>query len=236
MIDQNRQQFYSDLVQQRKLCNACRELINPAACDGGQYDSSQIGPWSRWQGNLQTKLMVVGQDWGDTNYFRKWKGFDDPNNPTNDNITKLLSSIGINIKPIIGADQVGDIFLTNAILCLKRNGLQSAVDGDWFENCGKKFLKPTIEIVKPNVLVALGEWPYKTILQAYDIRYVRPQAYRMIVEQIGQAGGKKLTGGTLLFPVYHCGRRGVNQNRKWSDQLNDWKLIQQAIYIGTQLN
>ncbi len=126
-------------------------------------------------------------------------------------------------------DQAGEIFLTNAILCLKQNGLQGAVDGAWFENCGKNFLKPLIEIVMPKVLVALGEWPYKTILQAYGIRYVRPNSYRVIVEQVGQAGGKELPGGVLLFPVYHCGSRGVNQNRKWPDQLNDWKLIQQAI-------
>jgi uracil-DNA glycosylase len=230
MITSDKQQLYSSLVQQRKKCKACGGvLINPADCNGDLYDSFQIGPWSRWQGNLQAKLMVVGQDWGDTNYFLKWEGFDDPNNPTNVNLTKLLNSIGINIKSITGADQGGDIFLTNAILCLKQNGLQGDVVGAWFENCGKNFLKPTIEIVKPKVLVALGEWPYKTILQAYDIRYVRPQTYRMIVEQVGKAGGRKLPGGALLFPVYHCGRRGVNQNRNWSDQLNDWKLIQQAL-------
>lgn len=229
MTDSDRQQLYSSLVLQRKRCKACRGLINPAACDGGQYDSSQIGPWSRWQGNLQAKLMVVGQDWGDTNYFLKWKGFDDPNNPTNVNLMKLLSSIGVNIKPFVVDDQVGKIFLTNAILCLKQNSLQGAIDDTWYENCGKKFLKPSVEIVKPNVLIALGEGPYKTILQAYGIRYVRPKSYRMVVEQVGQAGGKKLPGGALLFPVYHCGSKGVNINRKLPDQLNDWKLIRQAI-------
>jgi len=43
---------YTALVHGRKACRACTALVNPAACDGGVYDSGQIGPWSLWQGNL----------------------------------------------------------------------------------------------------------------------------------------------------------------------------------------
>lgn len=230
MTDSNKHQLYSNLVRLRKHCKLCCGLVNPWVCGNGQYDSSQIGPWSRWQGNLQAKLMVVGQDWGDVDYFLKWKGFDDPNNPTNVNLRKLLASIKVDIEPFEGIDQVGEIFLTNTILCLKQNSMQGKVDKKWYENCGKEFLRPLIEIVKPNVIVAIGEeGPYKTILQVYGIRYVKPKAYWMEVERVGQAGGRKLSNGILLFPVYHCGKRGVNKNRLWLKQLNDWKPIRKAM-------
>jgi hypothetical protein len=67
---------YEQLVACRKHCHACKGMINPSEVDGGRFDSAQIGPWSRWQGNLLADLMVVGQDWGDEGYFRQGKGWD----------------------------------------------------------------------------------------------------------------------------------------------------------------
>ena len=81
-----KQAKYQRLVQLRKQCRDCPDLVNPS-----RYDSTQIGPWSRWQGNLETELMIVGQDWGTTTYFLKWEGIDQPKgNPTNDNLRLLL--------------------------------------------------------------------------------------------------------------------------------------------------
>jgi len=173
--------------------------------------------------------MVVGQDWGDVNYFLKWKGFDDPKNATNLNLVKLLRSVGINIAPSSNVDQTGEIFLTNAILCLKQGGLQGPVEDEWFQNCGKKFLKPLIEIIAPKIVVALGKQAFKAILEAYDIPYAWPSTYKTVVVREGQAGGKKLPGGVLLFPVYHCGSKVINMTRDMKAQLNDWKPIKLAL-------
>ena len=49
----------------------------------GRSDSNNIGPWTGWQGNLHSDLMVVGQDWGGAAYFAKHKGIEDDDNPTN---------------------------------------------------------------------------------------------------------------------------------------------------------
>jgi len=176
--------------------------------------------------------MIVGQDWGDTNYFLKWKGFDDPKNPTNLNLMKLLDSIGITIQPIVGNDQVGTLFLTNAILCLKQGGLQSVVDDSWFQNCRKYFLKPLIEIVHPKVVLAIGKQAFKAILEAYNIAYNWPSKYEIVVVREGKAGGIKLQKGISLFPVYHCGRKIVNMTRDMNAQMNDWKPIKLALEIA----
>ncbi len=90
---------YSQLVAARKACTLCASLENPARIADGQYDSRQIGPWTLWQGNLDAEIMIVGQDWGDVDYFTTNVGHEKVRNPTNETLIKLLVSIGITIDP-----------------------------------------------------------------------------------------------------------------------------------------
>lgn len=227
----NRQEAYKTLVNKRKLCGLCAHsgLTNPSFFEGGIYDSDQIGPWSRWQGNLNARLMIVGQDWGTPTYFSKWKGFDNPNNNTILNLIKLLKSVGTDIEPITGRDQIGELFFTNAILCLKPGNLQSDVNKEWLHNCGKPFLKPLIEIISPQIVVALGEKAFYSILETFDKSYKR-QKYGLTVDAVGTTGGIELFSGTRIIPVYHCGQKIINfKTRGWTEQLNDWKRIEQVL-------
>ena len=75
----------------------CCALENSSRCEQGHYDSRHIGPWSQWQGHLNAELMVVGQDWGDTNCFIKNQGLEAQRNPTNNMLRELLGSIGIDV-------------------------------------------------------------------------------------------------------------------------------------------
>jgi DNA polymerase len=161
-MEKSKQQEYLELVEKRKQCELCKDLTNPSKY--GCLDSNQIGPWSRWQGNLDAKLMVVGQDWGDRKYFEKWEGLDQPTgSPTNENLTKLLSHIGVIIDRSFVAEK-GEVFFTNAILCLKegktnnpsKKGLQAEVKPEWFQNCAGEFFKPLIDIVCPKAIIPLG--------------------------------------------------------------------------------
>src|SRR5262245_27360720 len=127
-VNPERKTAYDGLVRERKACRACeretengRGLVNPSVCDAGRYDSDHIGPWSRWQGQLDATVMVVGQDWADVGTFERCQGRDDlegPPNPTNTTLLQLLRSAGVDCTP--GGDGGrGPVFLTNAILCLK---------------------------------------------------------------------------------------------------------------------
>ena len=73
---------YRELVARRKACRQCAGLTNPSVCCGGRFDSGQIGPWTLWQGALDARVLIVGQDWGDTRYFTKWAGRDHPQGST----------------------------------------------------------------------------------------------------------------------------------------------------------
>lgn len=223
------QRAYTELVSRRKACCRCEGLINPSCLDKGVFDSDQIGPWTRWQGNLGAKCMVVGQDWGDENYFRANRGREAPNNPTNTTLRILLAVAGINIdSPSAEKSQQGAVFLTNAILCLKRGGMQAPVHSTWFNNCGTQFLRPTIDLVSPRVVITLGERAYRAACRAYSLR---PQSFRAAVER---EQPRQLSSATLLVPVYHCGARILNTHRPLAKQKEDWARVGELLAMSAQ--
>jgi len=220
----SKQKRYLELVEGRKACRACEGLLNPSVYEGGRYDSNHIGPWSRWQANLNARLLVIGQDWGDKRYFVDHRGFDGLENPTNRHLKALLESVGVAIQPPPNTESVGEIFLTNAILCLKRGGLQAPVRTEWFENCGKKYLQPLIDLVDPEIVITLGLRALTTVLNLYGIP--RPKCLRDAVENRDDI---ELPGGTLLFPMYHCGQRVLNTHRSFTQQMEDWARVRHLL-------
>jgi DNA polymerase len=228
-----KEELYKALVEKRKACKICEGLTNPSVVDGGKYDSNQIGPWSLWQGNLDAKLLIVGQDWSDVDYLRKWEGRDESrSNPTDCNLQHLLEILGVKIKNP-RETQTELIFMTNLILCLKEGerqspvkkkqvGLQASVKDEWIKQCSSNFTKQLIDIIKPKVIIVLGEKPSKAILDAYQVRYPKTSLAEMV-----NKSPYKLTETTVLFPVYHCGAGGINRNRSMKEQENDWRKIKE---------
>jgi DNA polymerase len=218
---------YAALVENRKSCRRCGGLENPSRVEGGVFDTCHIGPWTDWQGNIDAPLMVVGQDWGDLRYFVTNQGRESANNPTNRNLIRLLRSIGINIPvPSNQSGHKAEIFLTNAILCLKKGGLQGPVKPEWFKNCVKSFLRPLIELVNPRAVVSLGQQSYEAIRELYDLQRF---AFRKAVET---ESGFLLPNGSRYFPMYHCGMRIVNTHRSLEQQIIDWQKVSALIHTG----
>ena len=209
---------YAELVARRKACRACTGLTNPSAVDDGAFDSDHIGPWSRWQGRLSADLMLVGQDWGDTRYFRRYQGLDDDRNPTNRTLMKLLQGIGMTIGPPSSAGSNDLVFFTNAVLCLKEGGLQGPVRAAWFQNCAP-FLRRQVEIIAPRVVATLGEYALQAVRKAFQL------PPRSLASSVADTEGEILVGNTRLLAVYHCGARVLNTHRKLDAQIRDWARI-----------
>ncbi len=219
-----KEELYKALVEKRKACRICEELglTNPSKVDCGIYDSNQIGPWSRWQGNLDAKFLIVGQDWSDVDYFRKWEGRDQPQgNPTNCNLRHLLEILDIKIKNPREV-QENLIFMTNLILCLKEGGLQASVNDKWAKNCSVH-LKELIEIINPLVILALGTKVTKFIFSLYGIKCQKGK-----LSEVALKSPYRLTEATVLFPVYHLGARVIKRKyRLMKDQEKDWRKIKE---------
>lgn len=214
---------YKRLVSARKACRRCDGLVNASVLRRGKFDSDEIGPWTRWLGDLNARVMVVGQDWGDQRAFEKQQGRNGSYSATNDMLRELLASIGVDVPEQDAAFGPTDVFLTNAVLCFKDQGCQGPVRPEWFRDCGRAFLKPQIELVNPRAVVCLGQQAYSAVMSAYGL--VQPKSWRSAVE----GPGLTLPGGPIAFAVYHCGRRILNSHRDQTQQLSDWKRIAKAL-------
>jgi uracil-DNA glycosylase family 4 len=208
---------YASLVAKRKACRECPGLTNQSDC--GIYDKhDEIGAWSRWQGNLDAELMVVGQDWGDVDCFIRTEGR--PIYGTNMTLVDLLQCAGFSdIQPFDKTVRRGSLFFTNGILCLKQGGAQSAVKSQWFRQCGEHFLRPLIEIVQPKAVVCLGNRAYRGLLSAYGIK---PRKLR---DAVDSGEPEMLPKGIAVFVVYHCGKYVLNTHRCLARQKEDWSRI-----------
>jgi hypothetical protein len=171
--------------------------------------------------------MIVGQDWGDVAYFIRNEGFDDLKNRTMQTLERLLRGVGLRISlSAYNTKPIGiRLFLTNAILCLKKGGMTASVDDRWAKNCRTRFLRKQIEIIQPRVVVALGQVAYKSVAMGFDLR-APAGPYRPIVED---KKGIVLSNGSRLFGVYHCAPGVINRTRCFSEQLRDWRRVAKAL-------
>jgi len=216
---------YAALVAARKACHCCAGLKNPADVASRALDSNHIGPWSRWQGNLDASVMVFGQDWGDVVYFKAKRGRSVVRSPTNSVLVKLLAIAGVEVASRGTRKPRHTAFFTNAILCLKSGGVQGKVTPAWFRSCGD-FLHRQIEIVQPRVVVGLGELAYRSILAGFSVLASRFRA------EVEAPEGRPLPNSTRAFAVYHCGPRILNTHRKLDQQKRDWLRIRPYVQGG----
>jgi len=229
---------YESLIHERAECKKCLNLVNMSELDTMvDHDNElpeEIGPWSRWQGNLDAEIMVVAQDWGSQETYLSQKGWDITNkkSPTNGNLIKLMGSIGQTLCPPENHDQEQNFFFTNAALCMRRSKKeQGGAEPEWFSNCGY-FLKRQIEIVRPRVVVALGQRPFESVLRAFKNEIPR-EGYRALVDSRRTFS---IQSGTTLVPVFHCGANGERRNRVsevrgnvLSKHEEDWKTVGECL-------
>ena len=89
--------MYRELVARRKAHVFPVGLLNPSKIEDGRFDSQHLGPWSRWQGDLNAEVVIVGQDWGDQAYFIKNEGIDSDKEQTCKNLREMTWLRWLNI-------------------------------------------------------------------------------------------------------------------------------------------
>jgi hypothetical protein len=146
-----KQERYDLLVAKRKSF-IFKDLQNPSQIKDGMFDVNHVDIWSQWQGNLDAKIFVIGQDWGDVNYFIKHCGKDSDVNKTNLNLRELFNIIDVDIGlPNNPVPQ--SVFLTNAILGIKgvdgQGKMSGSVKTSWIRESTEIFTGELLDIIKP---------------------------------------------------------------------------------------
>ncbi|HXC89306.1 MAG TPA: uracil-DNA glycosylase family protein [Stellaceae bacterium] len=218
---------YGALVAARKACRICVER-SPGrirSCAEFDYDPDVVSHWELWLGHKRPKLLVVGQDFGNVDYFVRNRGHDEPANKTNANLWRLLAEAGIAAKHPRELDAEAPVFLTNSVLCLKEGAMNGPVRASWVSACTERHLIPLIEWLNPPVVVGMGGCGWRAVRQAFALR-VTPRAIS------AAAGGTWLAQtGVRVFAVGHCSPLGLI-NRPLSQQTADWRGIGEAVALA----
>lgn len=127
---------YIDLVAFRKQFNfKSSGLINPAKTS---FDTDVIEPWAQWQNNLDADILVVGQEFSDYETYIQTKGKVEitPNvyqYPSNKNLKEYIGKLGYEIGHLTSPNRDNPIFLTNAVMGLKKPPMSSNFKTSWLK-------------------------------------------------------------------------------------------------------
>jgi len=192
LTTENKQSKFSKLISSVGHCNKCQRMCNRKKV------------LSKNNGNINAKVMFIAEAPG--RLGAEQTGIPLYGDKTGANFNKLLNSIGWKRE---------DIFITNAILCnpQKNNGNNSSPTDYEIENCSVH-LKETLEVVNPDIIVALG----CKALSALNIIY--PHNYTLKKH----AGKMQFWNKKSLYPLYHPSPMGMI-NRNFDKQMTDFKNL-----------
>lgn len=245
-----------ELYRETANCTKCEQFCNSgkndAVCNGlvNIFQSEKFALnipsiWTDWINRANSKLMIVGQDWGPYidmerlhnkycksiaekhNKRKAWSEIvNEPESMTKKLMTEFIvqsaKEMGISVDETI----LDSFFVTNAVLCARKGtnyrGNNNFKPKFCTENCASK-LKKEIEIIKPLVILTLGYWPFYSIAKSYDI-----PVYKTLGENLGRYSSdinnivniSNDNSPIYVLPVYH-----PTAQVKKTDQISYYRLM-----------
>ena len=178
--------------------------------------------WTDWFNRLDSKIMIVGQDWGPYNDMKK---FSDLLKSDKSNWQEIIELEKSNTKKLLNYYikqssnnnySLDDIFITNAIMCARQGDSYRGNNIDLKKstiNCSEYLLKQ-IDIIKPKVILTLGYYSLLSLSKIYNFKIDRT-----LKETINRYPEINVNN-YVIIPLYHP----VAQIKK-SEQLVQYKRI-----------
>ena len=160
-------------------------------------------------GPLDARVMFIGEAPGRKGADRTRIPFS--GDQSGQNFDRYLASIPL------ARDQ---IFITSAALCNPRtaSGVNRKPASTEVANCSD-FLKRTIEVIDPRVIVTLGSVALEALKRIHYHDFVLKEAIGKIHRW----------NGRLLVPLYHPSPQVLASHRREVQQLGDYKVVARAI-------
>lgn len=181
--------LFDDLISDMSKCEKCISMHSKNNIDcsliniyvNTKFAKEIPSIWTDWYNRLNSKIMIVGQDWGPYSDMKKLheKYLE---NQTKENWSQLIETEKSLTKKQLTKylvessngkiNSINDIYITNAIMCARHGNnyrgnninLKSST-----LNC-KEFLCRQIEIVKPKVILTLGYYPLYSLSNIYNFK------------------------------------------------------------------
>lgn len=227
-----KEQLFDELINSMANCKKCVSLKKKHGKDcsliniyqNKKFCKNIPSIWTDWFNRLDSKIMIIGQDWGPYNDMKKLN-ISYMESPTKDNWKSLIEQEGSTTKKMLeyyikessnGKYNLDKIFITNAIMCA-RTGTKYRWDNidlkQSTDNCSA-YLKKQVEIVKPKVILTLGYYPLYSLSKSYNFII-----NKTLKETIANYPEIKINDFTII-PLYHP----VAQIKK-TEQLKQYKRI-----------
>jgi uracil-DNA glycosylase family 4 len=206
MVSMNRRRLVSDeskhakfaaLTAEAAVCTRC-----PAMCE-------RTAVLSELNGSVTARIMFIGEAPGRKGADRTRVPFS--GDQSGKNFDRFLASIGLSRA---------HLFITSAALCNPRteSGANRKPGKIELRNCSD-FLRRTMEIVNPAVVVTLGS----VALDAIKSISPHDMSLKESVARLHSWDGR------VLIPLYHPSPQVLASHRREAEQLSDYKVVARAI-------
>ena len=188
---------FDQLVKDASSCTLC-----PAMC-------GRSAVLSELNGSPDARVMFIGEAPGRKGADRTRVPFS--GDQSGANFDRFLNSINLTRQ---------QIFITSAALCNPRSesGANRRPSQKELKNCSS-FLKRTIEVVNPRVIVTLGS----VALEALK----RIQYHELNLKE--SAAQIQSWNERVLVPIYHPSPQVLASHRREAEQLLDYKVVAKAV-------
>lgn len=223
---------YQNLIKEMGNCEKCTSIKNKNNKDcalinffkNTKFCKNIPSIWTDWFNRLDSKIMIIGQDWGP---YSDMKMLNELYmlNPNKENWKYLMEQEKSNTKKQLeyyiressnNTYSLDNVFITNAIMCARKgsNYRGNNIDLKVSTNNCSKYLVKQIEIVKPKVILTLGYYPILSLSKSYNFKIEKN-----LKETIIKYPEIKVND-YIIIPLYHP----VAQIKK-SEQLEQYKKI-----------
>ena len=192
--------MFEELVSEASACTRCPNMCGRRAV------------LSELNGSPGARVMFIGEAPGRKGADRTRVPFS--GDQSGANFDRYLSSIGLTRK---------EIFITSAALCNPRSesGANRKPTQKELQNCSE-FLRRTIEVVDPRVIVTLGSVALEALkrIQYHELNLKDSAAHIHSWNE------------RVLVPVYHPSPQVLASHRREAEQLQDYKIVAKAVENG----
>jgi uracil-DNA glycosylase family 4 len=191
---------FAALTAEAASCTRC-----PAMCES-------TAVLSELNGSVSARIMFIGEAPGRKGADRTRVPFS--GDQSGKNFDRFLAAIGLSRQ---------HIFITSAALCNPRteSGANRKPGKTELTNCSN-FLRRTIELVNPALVVTLGS----VALDA--LKSIQPHTLSLR-ESVAKV---HCWDGRLLVPIYHPSPQVLASHRREAEQLRDYKVVARAIKLA----
>jgi uracil-DNA glycosylase len=194
--------MWSELVNDASKCTRCAGMCGRSAV------------LSDLNGSIDARVMFIGEAPGRKGADRTRIPFSGDQSGVN--FDRYLNSIQLTRE---------QIFITSAALCNPRSasGANRRPTKTELANCSD-FLRRTIELVDPRVVVTLGSVALEALKRIhYHELNLKEHAAEIHSWQ-----------GRLLVPIYHPSPQVLASHRREAQQLEDYRVVARAVREGTK--